>query len=102
MIVILTEEVRVEVDLIGDVLVDFAEEIEVTIVEDFAEEIGEDVPEDLKCIRQHAINAVKTVKFLSDLHKENLCIVMIVSKTKTWKLVRDRKWENHLVNTMTR
>ena len=70
MIVTLEGEVLVEVDLTG-VLADLTKEVEIEAVteEDSAvetvEEIDVPVLTGMICIRQYAINAVRTVKFLA-------------------------------------
>ena len=114
----LEEDVLVGAGLTEVVLVDSAEDVSaeetemkaetevvlVDLTEEGEEETG--ILKGMRCIQQYAINAVKTVKFLSGQHLENLFTVMIVINPKAGKPVRDQNLENnpekHLMNTMTR
>ena len=92
------------VDLTEDVLVDPEEEIPegptgdvlVDLTEEAVEEI--DVLKGMRCIQQYVINAVRTVKFLSNQPRENLFTAVIVLKTKAGKMVQDLNLEDHLEN----
>ncbi len=98
----LGEEILIEVDLVEVVLIDLT-----VVLVDLAEaieaetEVETGILKGMRCIQQYAINAARTVKFLSSQPRENLFTAVIVLETKAGKLVQGPDLEDHLKNQLT-